>query len=257
ITSSRRWIAARSPCNSRNTSTNRLPASPPRGSLRECQAWPSTRRCSPSSSRSSVASSGADRFGRCTLKRWRVTAWRSFNPAYPIALSGTPAHAAICRAANAVFMPRFSTSSSRCSPLPLGSNPGTSSTRKSSGVARMRAASTAGPDARGSRPAPSSLLLPPDGGGRSLIGDQQTHCHRRDALAPPGKTELLAGGGLDADRVHCDAGVGGQRFAHRGGMRPDLRLLADDGDVGVSEPPATLARQGRAVAEERAAVSVL
>src|SRR4249919_592590 len=52
-------------------------------------------------------------------------------------------------AANAVFMPRFSIVSSRCSPLPLGSKPGSSSTRKSSGVLRILAARTASPWAWG------------------------------------------------------------------------------------------------------------
>ena len=42
-------------------------------------------------------------------------------------------------------MPRFSIVSSRCSPLPLAANASSSSTRKSSGLLRIRADSTAGP----------------------------------------------------------------------------------------------------------------
>src|SRR5690606_37939628 len=96
-----------------------------------------------------------------------------------------------------------STLSSRCSPAPLASKPGSSSTKKSSGATRMRADSTGMPWARAS----------------SVIAHQQAHGLRGDSLSATGETQLLAGGRLHADRVDIDAEVGGDRLAHRLRMR--------------------------------------
>src|SRR5688500_15751756 len=155
--------------------------------------------------------------------------------------SGTPAHSAMRLAANAVFMPRFSMASSRCSPLPLASNASTSSTRKSSGTLRMRADSTASPWARGkavmrSRP------------------DQQAHGVRSDALAAAGEAQGLGGGRLDAHRIGFDAEVFSQHPPHRLRVRADFRPLADYGDVGIAQAPAAFAQQRVAMAQEGAAV---
>ncbi len=70
-------MAERSPWTWRSTSVKRLPASAPRGSLRLCQAESTISSGPPAR----AASAGATRLGRCTLKRWVVTAWRSFSPA--------------------------------------------------------------------------------------------------------------------------------------------------------------------------------
>ncbi|MNN58834.1 hypothetical protein D3C81_1739040 [compost metagenome] len=77
ISETRSSMAAASPCTSRSTSLKRLPASAPRCSLRLCQVDSITS----ISSLASSARSGATRLGRCTLKRWVVTALRSFMPA--------------------------------------------------------------------------------------------------------------------------------------------------------------------------------
>src|SRR5690606_7254161 len=78
-----------------------------------------------------------------------------------------------------------------------------------------------------------------------------------NAFAAAGEAQALARGGLDADVVDVDAEVGGDEFAHRLRMRTHLRPLADHGDVGVAQAPATFAQQGVAVAQEHAAVRTL
>ena len=132
-------------------------------------------------------------------------------------------------------MPRFSTVSSRCSPLPLGSKPAISSTQEILGRrSRMRRALQH--RLRHARAAASDRC--------SLTRARSRHDRlRRDALAAAGEAELLAGRGLDADRVdrrRRDRRRAVARIAV--GMRGDLGTLADHGDVGVAEPPAALAR---------------
>src|SRR3546814_10695728 len=56
---------------------------------------------------------------------------------------------------------------------------------------------------------------------------------RGDALAAAGEAELFGGGRLHADAVGVDAEDAGDARLHRRAMRPDLRRLADDGDVAM------------------------
>src|SRR6476620_11592651 len=177
-----------------------------------------------------------------------------------MAISGTTAHCAIRDAAKAVFMPRFSTVSSRCSPVPVGAKASISATTKSSGVLRIRAVSTAAPCARGSTliDARSSTHAH----GRALMDERsrandQAHRVRGDALAATGGAEAFGGRRLDADGIAVDAEVQRDQAAHRVRVRADLRALADHGDVGVADAPTARAQQRIAVAQEGAAVGAL
>src|SRR5690606_31432417 len=158
-----------------------------------------------------------------------------------------PAAWASNRAAWTVFMPRFSTSSSRCSPWPEGAKAGSSSTWKSPGLTRKGPDSTGSPWARG-----RSMRMRADSG-----ADQQHHRQGGDAFAAAGETQALAGGGLDRNGAGPDAQIGRQMRAHGLGMRADLRPFADHSDVGIADRPGTLAGQGGAVAQELPAVGIL
>src|SRR5690606_7117573 len=132
-----------------------------------------------------------------------------------------PAALASRRAAATVLRPRFSTSSSRCSPWPEGSKAGSSSTRKSSGRTRKGPDSTGSPWARG-----SSVLIPGGSG-----ADQQHHRQGGDALAAAGEAQLLGGGRLHGDGVGVSAERRHELATHGLGMRLDLTTISDQREI--------------------------
>ena len=97
-------------------------------------------------------------------------------------------------AANAVFMPRFSTVSSRCSPLPEAR------TRRSPRRGNPRARCASAPTARARHARARAWSR----------AHEQAHRLRGDAFATAGEAELLGGRRLDADRVDVDAEIVGE-----------------------------------------------
>src|SRR5262249_47371178 len=134
------------------------------------------------------------------------------------------------------------------SPLPSGSKPRSSSTKKSSGSRRIAPTSAGPPCANGKASASDTEH-------RTLTARREQHDGLRgDPLAAAGGAELLGRRRLDAHLARIATEVGGQICAHRVSVRGDPRRLADDGDVGVAERETGIAHQLRAVAQEQPAV---
>src|SRR5579885_1409987 len=233
--------AASSTAVPRTLMAKRLPASAPRGSLREWRCASSTWYSPP---RTATHSCGESRdWG--TVNHCVTTARRSFSPAYPTSPGRHPQARASSRAIHWVLALRLRTLSNTCWPVPAASNPSTSSTTKPSGSTRSRPGQSGLPSARGGSSAASAGI------------EQKHHGLGGDPLGTPQEAELFGGRRLHVDLLdghleelrHLPADV----VAHGRELRP----LSEHRHVGIPDLQSAVAQHVHHRAHETLAVGAL